>query len=293
MKLPIENVFKSLQEINQKPKPYAYYTTRELWCDPYISERMLETHLNENIDLASRKKDFIKRSVAWIVKHFKIDNNFRICDFGCGPGLYTTRFAKHGALVTGVDFSKTSIYHAKKIAKQENLNIEYFLEDYLKFTSDKKFNLICIIFCDFCALNPEQRKVLLKKFYDFLEDGGSILLDVSSLYHYNSVQEQGVYDHSLGNGFWSKDSHHVFHNTFKYEDEKLLLDKFTIVEETKIRESYNWLQCYSIQSITDEFAANGFEVTEHYSNVAGDPYTDKAPEIAVVTKKKAQGNRGL
>ena len=219
-------MFEFLQEINQRPELFAYYTTPQLWCDPYISQRMLETHLNENIDLASRKKDFIDRSAAWIVEQFKINNNSRICDFGCGPGLYTTRFAQYGASVTGVDFSETSIDYAKKVAEQEGLNIDYFLQNYLDFIPDKKFDLICMIYCDFCALSPQQRKNLMKKFYDFLDDDGSILLDVSSLHHYNSMKEQRVYEYIAENGFWSANPCYIFHNTFKYEQEKISLDKF-------------------------------------------------------------------
>lgn len=287
MNNPTKNIFKSLQEINQRPEPYAYYTAPELWCDPYISERMLEIHLNNNIDLASRKNVFVERSIAWMIEHFKINSNSKICDFGCGPGLYTTRFAEKGALVAGIDFSKNSIDYAKKTAKEKNLNIEYFLEDYLKFTPNKKFDLVCIIFCDFCALNPEQRKVLLKKFYDCLEEGGSILLDACTLPFYDLEKEQSFYEHSPGDGFWSKKPCYIFNNTFKYDLEKLVLRKFTIIEETKIRESYNWLQCYDLQSITAELAAHGFDATEHYSNVAGDVYQDNSPEIALVAKKRA------
>ena len=41
--------------------------------------------------------------------HFCIAESTRIADFGCGPGLYTTRLARKQAQVTGVDFSKRSI----------------------------------------------------------------------------------------------------------------------------------------------------------------------------------------
>lgn len=99
-----ENIFNILRKINHKSKPYEFYTTSKLWCDPYISKQMLATHLSEDVDLASRRKEFINRSVDWIVNHFHINGNSRICDFGCGPGLYTSKFAKYGAIVTGIDF---------------------------------------------------------------------------------------------------------------------------------------------------------------------------------------------
>ncbi|MEJ2545894.1 MAG: class I SAM-dependent methyltransferase, partial [Calditrichaceae bacterium] len=98
-------MFKKLKEINSRPEPYQFYTAEELWADAHTSKKMLEFHLNESIDLSSRKKDFIDRSVEWIVSHFGINESTSIADFGCGPGLYTTQFAGNKADVTGIDFS--------------------------------------------------------------------------------------------------------------------------------------------------------------------------------------------
>lgn len=76
-----------LIEINRCPKPFEFYTAAELWIDPYISQKMLEYHLNENIDLSSRNIHFINQSVDWIIDYFHLDKNFKIADFGCGLGL--------------------------------------------------------------------------------------------------------------------------------------------------------------------------------------------------------------
>ena len=48
---------------------------------------------------------------------------------------------------------------------------------------------------------------------------------------------------------------------------------------------YNWLQCYSKDSLRNEFEENGFNVEELYSDVAGKPFTSESTEIAVVAKK--------
>ena len=75
-------------------------------------------------------------------------------------------------------------------------------------------------------------------------------------------------------------------NTFKYEEEKISLDKYTIVEETGTRVVYNWLQHFSRESLQDEFTANGFKVEGVYSDVAGTPFNPKSPEIAIVAVKQ-------
>ncbi|EDN71815.1 conserved hypothetical protein [Beggiatoa sp. SS] len=101
----MSDMFAELKKINQRPKPYEVYTAETLWTDEHTSKQMLEMHLNQSVDMASRNKVFIQLSVDWMVSRFNIGSGTRICDFGCGPGLYTTSFAKKGAAVTGIDFS--------------------------------------------------------------------------------------------------------------------------------------------------------------------------------------------
>ena len=278
-------MFKELKEINARPKPFEFYTADELWADEHTSKQMLEYHLNESIDVSSRNKSFIERSVGWIVTQFGVDNKSEIADFGCGPGLYATKLAEQGAKVTGVDFSENSLRHAKQVAKEEGLDIDYIHANYLDFETSKKFDLITMIMCDFCALSPEQRKLMLTKFYSLLKPGGSVLLDVYSLNSFVQKEESTTYELNQLNSFWSPEDYYCFVNTFKYEEEKVTLDKYTIIEESRTRTVYNWLQHFSKDTLQDEFEENGFKVEDFYSDVAGSSFDPESSEIAVVVKK--------
>ena len=101
------------------------------WNDPYIAQQMLKAHLDPNTDAASRKPETIDRSVEWIVYQMRLQSGSRFLDLGCGPGLYTIRLARRGFAVTGVDFSPNSLDFARLQARQENLSINYILQDYL------------------------------------------------------------------------------------------------------------------------------------------------------------------
>ena len=281
----ISLLFKTLKEINSRPTPFQYYTADELWANEHTSKQMLEYHLNESIDLSSRNKNFIERSVEWIVSHFEVDKNTAIADFGCGPGLYTTRLAERGAIVTGIDFSENSLKYAKQVAARKDLKINYVLTNYLDFETTNSFDIITMIMCDFCVLSPEQRKKMLSKFNSLLKPDGSVLLDVYSLNSFNQKEESASYEFNQLNGFWSPEDYYCFVNTFKYEKEKVILDKYTIIEESRKRVVYNWLQCYSKDSLRNEFEENGFKVEKLYSNVAGRAFTSESTEIAIVAKK--------
>lgn len=155
----------------------------------------------------------------------------------------------------------------------------------LEFETEKRFDLITMIFCDFCALSPLQRKTLLAKFYTFLKTSGSVLLDVHSLNAFNSRDEVAIYERNQLDGFWSPENYYGFLNTFKYNREKVTLDKYTIIEENRIRVIYNWLQYFSQDSLREEFEENGFEVVEFCSDVAGSTFSPVSSEMAIVAKK--------
>jgi 2-polyprenyl-3-methyl-5-hydroxy-6-metoxy-1,4-benzoquinol methylase len=278
-------MFQELEQINNRPKPFQYYTADELWTDEHTSKQMLEYHLNEAIDVSSRNINFIKKSVDWIFDYFNANTVTSIIDIGCGPGLYTTRLAGKGAQVTGIDFSKRSIDYAKKVAAKKGLDINYVNQNYLEFETDSSFDLVTMIMCDFCALSPIQRKQLLQKFNKFLKPGGSVLLDVYTINAFNQREEQSTYELNQLNSFWSPEKYYGFVNTFKYEREKVTLDKYTIVESNRTRVVYNWLQHFSKESLINEFQENGFSVKQVFANVAGDAFDSSSNEMAIVATR--------
>ena len=278
-------MFEELERINERPEVFQFYTASDLWTDEHTSKQMLSFHLNETIDVSSRNAEFINRSVEWIALEFNIGRDTKIADFGCGPGLYATRLAKRGANVTGIDFSKRSIEYAKEVAAQQKLKINYINQNYLEFETEDRFDLVLMIMCDFCALSPTQRKGILSKFHKILKPSGSVLLDVYSLSAFDRREEATTYELNLLNGFWSPNKYYGFLNTFKYGEEKVVLDKYTIVESDRIRTVYNWLQYFTPDELEMEFVESGFSVEMLYSDVAGTPYDQKSDEFAVIAKR--------
>ncbi|MFC1812994.1 class I SAM-dependent methyltransferase [Thermodesulfobacteriota bacterium] len=278
-------MFKELKEINSRPAPFQFYTADELWTDEHTSKQMLKYHLNDHVDASSRNKEFIEQSVKWIISKFELDKTTEIADFGCGPGLYTTILAERGARVTGIDFSQNSLNYAKQVAANKGLGINYILSNYLEFKTTDRFDLIIMIMCDFCVLSPAQRKKMLSKFNLLLKPEGAVLLDVYSLNSFNQIEESAIYELNQLNGFWSSEDYYGFVNTFKYEEEKVTLDKYTIIEKSRKREVYNWLQYFSEDSLKNEFEENGFKTIELYSDVAGKSFSSKSTEFAIVARK--------
>ena len=84
----------------------------------------------------------------------------------------------------------------------------------------------------------------------------------SSLASYNQRQEQSIYEFRQLHGLWSSEGDYGFVNTFKYDQGKAVLDKYSLFEANRSRVIYNWLQYYSLETLTKKFTENGFKIGE-------------------------------
>jgi SAM-dependent methyltransferase len=279
------SLFSELEVINERPTPFSVYSARDLWTNEHTSEQMLAYHLNGDVDISSRRTSTIDMSVSWMANRFNLPKNGKVIDFGCGPGLYTSRLAKLGAEVCGVDFSSRSIDYAREQAALDSLTITYIEADYLELQPKGPFDLVTMIMCDFCALGPTQRAAMLKKFRDIVSNDGRIVFDVYSLKAFEAKLEASVYEKNLMNGFWSADPYFGFVTSLKYDDDQVSLDKYTIIERKRRWETYNWLQYFSPESLQNELHAAGLETEETLRDVAGHSYDADHTEFALVAKR--------
>ena len=284
MPIPPAKLFTELQEINQRPAPWERYTAGLLWTDPWVSGQMLVLHLNQSNEAASRDGAFISRSVAWMIRHFGLGPGKAVADFGCGPGLYSNRLAASGARVLGVDFSASSIAHARQEADLQGLATEYVRQNYLEFASAERFDLITLIYCDYCALSPQQRGRLLDIFHGLLKPGGALLFDVFSLGRLARLSQSATYEFCPGEGFWAQQPHYVFQNSFLYPEQNLALDKYTIVSQEETRLVFNWLEHFSLEGLQGELAGHGLVLRQPLGSVAGDPFNPAADQFAVIAE---------
>jgi len=282
------SAFSFLECVLDKPRPFSVCTTKELWTDEHMSKQMLAFHLDGETDVASRRAGFIDAAARWMAERFALSAQSRVIDFGCGPGLYTSRLARTGAEVHAIDFSSRSIDYAREFARRESLPIRYVEADYLEHQPEGAFDLITMIMCDFSALSPLQRETLLTKFSGLLSDRGRVLLDVYSLQAFTDKfmgkREGAICEENLLDGFWSAEPYFGCVSSVSYDDEKVGLDKYTIVERDRQREIYNWLQYFTPDSLAQEARAVGLEIEEVLGDVGGSPYDVGAAEFAVVMK---------
>ena len=279
-------MFSTLAEHCERPPLFSRYTTEELWTDPHLAQQMLQYHLDPDQDLASRNHAFIERSVGWLIERFRLGNGKQVLDLGCGPGLYANALAESGASVTGVDFSRRSLAFARSEADSRGLEVDYLRGNYLDLEVPGTFDLVLLIFGDFCPLGPDQRRTLLGRVKAWLRPGGRFVFDVSSSALFETVEESASFERAPEGGFWSPEPHFVFTRRFKYGTEMAYLDRYLIVEPARIRELFNWMQCFDPPGLRGELGEAGWRVEETLGNVAGDPFDEDAHFFAVIAESR-------
>lgn len=267
-----------------RPAIWSRSTVRDLWTDPHRAAQMLRFHLDPTTDLASRRPAFIDASVAWIVERFGVGPGTRVLDLGCGPGLYANRLAAAGATVTGVDWSETSLGHARAEAERAGLVVRYEAADYLAWETLDRFDLVLLIFCDLCALAPEERARLLRRIRGWLAPGGAFLVDVHSLATFARLPEVHEVAPDLFGGFFAAEPYTGELRRFRYEEEHVTLDRYRITTATRTTELLNWLQHYTPEALTAELAAADLAVGALFGDVAGTPLQDDSRDIAAIAR---------
>lgn len=267
----------------RKPSIYTK-STAEFWNDEYISKQMLKAHLDPDFDGASRKLDFIEKSVAWITEQIPPADYPLLLDVGCGPGIYAERFAQRGYHITGVDFSKRSIDYAQRSAFSRKLDISYVYQNYLEMDLNKSFDFCTMIYCDYGALSTKDRQVIMKKIHHHLKPGGKLLLDVFSMTKFWNFQERQTWEICPNGGFWRLDEYMVLSGFYKYLD-NVTLDFITVVSKGEVTPYYLWNTYFSKESLIQEAESVGFKICGLFSDVAGRSYRSESDTIAIILEK--------
>lgn len=278
-------MYEQLNDFFQRPSPFSKYTVKELWTRPHLSRQMLNHHLDQSSDLASWKLSSIERVVDWIDSQFELTNN-NLCDLGCGPGLYATRFAKKGAKVTGVDFPSHSIEYARSQSDGAKSANNYLIADYLTGELPKPFDIVTLIFCNYCALSPLQRRTLLSRIFEMLAPDGHLVMDVLAANALKQKTEKTIIEEKLMNGFWAETDYIGIQHSFVYPESRLSLDRYLIIEPNETWEILNWLQHFSLPGIESELKQAGFEITKVAAALTGEALTTDSDVIGIIARKK-------
>lgn len=274
-------MFNDFVKVLHRPKLFEAGTD-QFWNDEHISKKLLEAHLNPDIDAASRKACFLDQSATWIAEIAPPAPHRELLDLGCGPGLYAEKFSNMGYTVTGIDFSKRSINYAKQKTVENNSGITYYNQNYLTIEYENQYDIVTLIYCDYCALSTQNRGMLLEKIYRALKKNGKLILDVFMPKVYNDRKENRTWEYYAEGGFWSEEPYLCLDSVYHYDEDTTELRQSIVQTEAGV-DVYNvWEHFFTENALLEEMQKAGFHTFELYDNIAGKKHTDASDTLCGV-----------
>ncbi len=274
-----------LEKQSAKPKLFAK-DNGNFWADSYISEHLLNAHLDNETEEGSRNYKTISDTVNFICQTTNIPPNSTVLDLGCGPGLYSEQFTNKGFTVTGIDISQNSINYAKEQAAINQQPIHYICKNYLEIDYENQFDVITLIYGDLCVLSHEERHLLLQKVYRALKPNGYLVFDVFTKNYIPKNTPKESWYISTEDGFWAEQPHLVLESHHRYKKEKVYLDKYTLLFENGIiRTHHIWKHYFSLKRVNLMLEEAKFKAIYIGSDLQGTPCQKSDKWIGVIAQK--------
>jgi SAM-dependent methyltransferase len=256
------------------------------WDEPGFSERMLQEHLSQDHDLASRRLATIDRHVAWI--HAVLlggRSGAHIFDMGCGPGLYGERMALFGHNYTGMDFSPASLAYARKSAADRGLTCTYIQGDLRQasFGADESFDLVMQIFGEINVFRPSHTRLILAKAYSALKPGGRLLLEASTEQSLRNMGKVNTSWFTSRTGLFSDRPHIVLEETFWEEKRKTVTNRYYIIDaaSAQVERFACSYQAYTVEEYHKLLTDSGFKEITIYPVLGESPDEEPAEMLAI------------
>jgi len=255
------------------------------WDDPHISKSMLEAHLNQTHDGASRRNAEIEKTIRHLITSGFLKTGDQVLDLGCGPGLYSSKLCFEGMKVTGIDLSRRSIDYARAQAERDGQNIDYIYTDFFNIDYKETFDAVLQVYGEICTFSDEKRDLLLNLVHRALKDNGIFIFDVSTreLRMREGLKNRWYFSEG---GFWRPGKHLVLEEGFDYPENDTWLNQYIIVDEDGTVKVYRlWLHDYSFETISQTLENNGFRVEKAWNNLSGELYQKGGDWIAIAARK--------
>ena len=259
------------------------------WNDPAFSRRMLDQHLSQDHDRASRRFDVIDRHVEWIHGALLKGKPGRVLDLCCGPGLYASRLAALGHDCVGIDYSPASIEHARELSRESGADVEYVLGDVRDVEPGAGFDLAMLIFGELNVFPPADATLLIRKAHSALAPGGVLLLEPQG---YDTVMEVGESPPtwSAPDGGLFSDSPHLRLEEHSWDKEsRTATTRFYIVDAAtgEVDRHAMTVQAYTNKDYGRLLAECGFDGGDFLDSLPGTPDESLGELLAIVARKAA------
>ena len=288
---------RSLSRYAHKPRLFES-ERRQFWADPYISQHVLDVHLDQSTDTGSRRLATIDSSCEWISDVYDrtgggAQRNSRdperapqLLDLGCGPGLYALRFQRAGFRVTGMDISPAAIRYATDRCRVSARFAEFRNEDYTDSELPGSYDVATCIYGGMGTISDTTRESLTRRVLGALRPGGIFFFDVFTRAYVDAERLRDGWCIVPRDGFWSPSHYLVLERSHLFPRASACADSYTLLFEDGTADRYMvWHRYYGSEEIRSLTRKAGFETVETYADLCGTPQYAGAFWIGVVARK--------
>ena len=255
------------------------------WNDSEFSKRMLQYHLAQDHDLASRRFSIIDKHVKFIDD--LAGGPSKVLDLGCGPGFYASRLTSLGYKCKGIDFSPASIDYAKEQAEKAGQEIDYLTEDIRTAEYGEGYGLAMMVYGEFNVFKKEDIRAVLKKAYDSLEDGGVFIAEPHRFEAVKSFGEAAPSWYSSESMLFSDEPHLALMECFWVEEHSVTINRYFIVDAAtgKVALHASTMQAYSNEEYEALLRGAGFSQVEFHDSLTGEEVDENEHLMVIVGRK--------
>jgi len=208
--------------------------------------------LFENYGQTYDRESFTQGTVGecdFIEKEINFNKSLKILDVGCGTGRHAIELSKRGYCVTGIDLSESQLKRAKEKAKENNLIIDFQLQDARSLPFDSEFDL-AIMLCEgaFPLMETDEMNFeILKSVTKSLKSNAKfIFTTLNGLFPlYHSIEEFGVSASKEGNATYRGNTFDLMtfrdYNTTELEDDSGTMITLDCNERYYVPSEITWL----------------------------------------------------
>jgi len=261
------------------------------WHDPEFSRRMLREHLSQEHDAASRRLEAIERQIHWIHHRVLGGRLTRILDLGCGPGLYTGRFARLGHECVGIDYSPASIEYAREEAQREGLRCTYRLEDVRTADYGSGFDLLMLIYGEFNVFKPTDAGLILTKAHRALAPVGLLLLEPHTFAAVRAMGDRSPTWYATESGLFAAEPHLCLEESHWDEATCTATNRYYVVDAATgtVAQYGQTVQAYTDEEYRSLLERHGFAQVEFCPSLQGPGSVPRDGLLAIVARKALLG----
>lgn len=257
------------------------------WNDPAFSERMLREHLTQGHDAASRRSEKIDEQVDWTHRRLLGERPTRILDLACGPGLYTSRFARLGHECVGIDYAPAAVAYARDVAGKEGLACTYLLQDVREADYGADFGLAMMISGQFNVFPRSDARSILAKAVAALAPGGKLLLEPQRSATVEGSGRKAARWSAQAAGLFSDRPHLSLEECFWDAESRTSTERFFIIDAATgdVASCAMSNEAYADEEYRSVLTDAGLEAIELLPSLIGVEDPSQAVNLAVVGRK--------